>query len=222
MSFCDGLRDYAREVWDNWHSHPFITGIGDGSLDMEKYIYWIKQDYAYLKDYARVFALAGAKARELEDMQDFAKLVDGVLNTEMSLHRSYCSRWGIDVQELDELEKSPTCQGYTDFLVRTGAMETVGITIAALLPCFWGFYEIGTRLRAVGDTTENNPYRDWIEMYSSPEFADLVEWSKRLTEKYALQAGEEERDAMKKAFLISSKYESMFWEMAHILEEWKY
>ena len=222
MSFCDELRYYARDIWDNWHSHPFITGIGDGSLDREKYIYWIKQDYVYLRDYARVFALAGAKARELADMQDFAKLVDGVLNTEMALHRNYCSQFGLDVSELDTLEKSPTCQGYTDFLVRTGAMETVGVTIAALLPCFWGFYEIGTRLRTVGDTSENNPYRAWIEMYSSAEFAKLVKWSKKLTEKYAQNAGAKEKKAMKEAFLISSKYESMFWEMAQVLEEWKY
>jgi thiaminase/transcriptional activator TenA len=222
LSFCHELRDHAKEIWNGWHEHPFIKGIGAGSLDREKYIYWIKQDYVYLKDYARVFALAGAKAKRLEDMQDFARLMDGVLNTEMNLHRNYCSRFEIDVQELDKLEKSPTCQGYTDFLVRTAAVETVGITLAALLPCFWGFYEIGCRLQEVGNTGPDNLYRDWIVMYSSPDFAHLVEWSKNLMERYAAEAGEAERDGMKEAFLISSKYEAMFWEMAHALEEWKY
>ena len=220
MHYRAQLREEARDIWDGWHNHPFISGIKDGSLKRGKFIYWIKQDYLYLQDYARVFALAGAKANNLEDMQSFARLMDGILNTEMSLHRSYCSQFGITAQELDTLEKSPTCQGYTDFLVRTAALEPVGVTVAALLPCFWGFYEIGTRLEAVGNTGEDNPYRDWIAMYSSDEFAKLTEWSKELLEKYARKAGAEERESMKKAFLISSKYESLFWEMAHTLEEW--
>src|SRR5690606_24729445 len=125
MSFCTQLREEAREIWDGWHQHPFIAGIRDGSLEREKFIYWIKQDYLYLQDYARIFALAGAKASRLQDMQSFARLMDGILNTEMSLHRSYCAQFGITAQELETLDKSPTCQGYTDFLVRTAALETV-------------------------------------------------------------------------------------------------
>lgn len=222
MSFCAQLREEAREIWDGWHHHPFIAGIRDGSLEREKFIYWIKQDYLYLQDYARIFALAGAKASRLEDMQSFARLMDGILNTEMSLHRSYCAQFGITAQELETLDKSPTCQGYTDFLVRTAALETVGVTVAALLPCIWGFYEIGTRLQEVGDTSPDNPYRDWIAMYSSAEFAQLSQWSKELMERYAREAGSGEREQMKKAFVISSKYEALFWEMAHTLEEWKY
>jgi thiaminase/transcriptional activator TenA len=222
VSFCAQLREEARDIWDGWHQHPFITGIGDGSLEREKFVYWIKQDYLYLQDYARVMALAGAKANNLADMQSFARLMDGILNTEMDLHRNYCARFGITARELDTLEKVPTCQAYTDFLVRTAALEPVGVTVAALLPCIWGFYEIGTRLQAVGNTGPDNPYRDWIAMYSSPEFARLSQWSKELMEKYAQQAGAGEREQMKKAFLISSKYESLFWEMAHTLEGWKF
>ncbi len=153
-------------------------------------------------------------------MQQFARLMDGVLNTEMNLHRNYCAEFGIRESELEELEKSPTCQGYTDFLVRTAATETLGATMGALLPCFWGFFEIGSQLAEVGDTSEDNPYRYWIEMYSSDDFADLAQWSRELTDELGEEATHAERDAIESAFITSSKYETKFWDMAEQLEEW--
>jgi len=220
LSFSKELRHAATEIWDAWHHHPFIKGIGKGDLEREKFIYWIKQDYLYLIDYSRVFAYAAGRSRKLEHMQYFARLMDGVLNTEMNLHREYCAEFGIKTEELERLEKSPTCQAYTDFLVRTAATESLGVTMGALLPCFWGFYEIGLRLSEVGDTSENNPYRHWIEMYSSQEFEDLADWSRKLTDELGEQVTEEEKKAIKEAFITSSKYETKFWDMAEELEEW--
>jgi len=220
MSFSQELRREADEIWASWHQHPFIKGIGSGNLKREKFVYWIKQDYLYLIDYSRVFAYAAARARKLEHMQHFARLMDGVLNTEMNLHRNYCAEFGIKAEELEELEKSPTCQAYTDFLVRTAATESLGVTVGALLPCFWGFFEIGNRLKEVGDTSEKNPYRHWIEMYSSGEFEDLARWSRELTDELGEEAGPSEKEAIKEAFVTSSRYETRFWDMAQELEEW--
>ncbi len=220
MGFSQTLRSEAADIWDAWHHHPFIVGIGRGDLEREKFIYWIKQDYVYLIDYARAFAYASAKARNLEHMQFFAKLMDGTLNTEMKLHRSYCAEFGINTRELEELDKSPTCQAYTDFLVRTAATETLGVTMGALLPCFWGFFEIGNRLKETGDTSQNNPYHHWIEMYSSDDFKALTQWSKTLTDELGEQANNEEIEAMKKAFIVSSRHETKFWDMAEELETW--
>ena len=220
VKFSKELRREATDIWDAWHHHPFIKGIGRGDLEREKFVFWIKQDYLYLIDYARVFAYAAAKARKLEHMQQFASLLDGVLNTEMQLHRNYCEEFGIKGEELDNLEKSPTCQAYTDFLVRTAAVESLEVTVGALLPCFWGFNEIGLRLKEVGDTSENNPYRQWIEMYSSQEFAELAQWSSELIDEMGEEVCQEEREAMKSAFMISSKYETKFWDMAEQMETW--
>ncbi len=220
MSLSHELRSEAAHIWDGWHQHPFIQGIGSGNLKREKFVYWIKQDYLYLIDYSRVFAYAAARARKIKDMQNFARLLDGVLNTEMSLHRDYCAEFGIKEDELETLEKSPTCQAYTDFLVRIAATESLGVTMGALLPCFWGFFEIGLRLKEVGDTSENNLYRHWIEMYSSDEFEELAIWSRELTDELGKEVSREERNIIKQAFITSSKYETKFWNMAEELEEW--
>ena len=220
MGFSQELRQAAAEIWDAWHEHPFIKGIGSGNLEREKFVYWIKQDYLYLIDYSRAFAHTAARARKLEHMQQFARLMDGVLNTEMNLHRDYCAEFGIKQEELENLEKSPTCQAYTDFLVRTAATESLGVTMGALLPCFWGFYEIGHRLNEVGDTSENNPYRHWIEMYASDDFEDLAQWSKELTDELGEEVTQSEREAIQATFITSSRYETKFWDMAEELETW--
>ncbi|MFW6141273.1 MAG: thiaminase II [Candidatus Saliniplasma sp.] len=218
MTFCDELREEASDIWYAYHEHPFVKGIGDGTLDRDKFQYWLREDYVYLIDYARAFAFAAGKANELEVMQKFAELLDGVLNTEMELHRQYAARFGIFEDELERVEKSPTCQAYTDFLVRTASVGTLPEIIAALVPCFWGFLEIGKRLAETGDTSENNPYRDWIEMYSSDEFQELSDWSKEMMNEMAEEASEGERGRLKEIFVISSRLELEFWDMAYEME----
>ncbi len=221
MSFSEELRKEASEVWEAWHDHPFVKGIGDGRLERDKFEYWIKQDYVYLIDYARVFAFAAGKSDDLKLMQKFAELLDGVVNTEMELHRNYAEQFGISKEELEEVEKSPTCQAYTDFLVRTASTGTTAEIVAALLPCFWGFLEIGERLAEEGDTRDENPYKNWIEMYSSDEFKDLADWSKDLMDQLAKKGGEEKKERLKKIFLTSSRLELKFWDMAYNREDWQ-
>ena len=92
--FADYLHRRAAPIWEAQHHHPFVRGIGDGTLDVEKFKHWVKQDYLYLIDYARLFAMAVAKAPDLETMMKFAELVHAVLNIEMDLHRSYAREWG--------------------------------------------------------------------------------------------------------------------------------
>ena len=220
MGFSEELRQHAAEVWEAFHRHPFVRGIGDGTLPLEQFKYWLKQDYVYLIDYARVFALAAAKAPDLESMSKFAKLLDGTLNTEMSLHRDYAARFSISNQELEETVKSPTTQAYTDFLLATSYSGDMAELLAGLLPCTWGFFEIGSRLKETGDTSESNPYRDWIEMYSSKEFEEFTTWVRELMGRLGGEAASEKKKHLKEIFLTSSRYELAFWEMARVMEGW--
>ena len=214
------LSQYAAKVWEAFHLHPFVRGIGDGTLPLEQFNYWLKQDYVYLIDYARVFALAAAKAPDLESMSRFAALLNGTLNTEMSLHRDYAARFGISHQELEETVKSPTTQAYTDFLLATSYSGDMAEVLAGLLPCTWGFFEIGTRLKETGDTSEDNPYRDWIEMYSSEEFEEFTAWVRKLMDSLGGNAAPEKKERLKEIFVTSSRYELAFWEMARVMEDW--
>ena len=118
LGFTDDIERKALPIRQAILSHPFITGVGDGSLPVENFKHYVKQDYVYLIDYARVLALASAKSPDLETMGWFAGLLDETLNTEMESHRRYCAEFGITRQELDATKPTPTTVAYTSFLLR--------------------------------------------------------------------------------------------------------
>ncbi len=217
--FTDRLYHLAQPVWEAQHSHPFVRGIGDGSLDIEKFKFWVCQDYLFLIDYARLLALAVARAPDLDSMRRFADLVQGTLNVEMNLHRSYAAEFGISTAELEAEEKAPTTRGYTDFLLRVAALDEFSELIAALLPCMWGFSDIGQRLAQDSGPVDDR-YAKWIGMYSSVEFAELAVWCRALVDRVAAGLPDDTLRRMEDAFLTSSRYELLFWEMAWRQERW--
>lgn len=217
--FSDYLRRVADPIWAAQHAHPFVRGIGDGTLPLDRFRCWVRQDYLYLIDYARVFAAGALRAPDLATTTTFAELLHATLKTEMDLHRSYAAEFGITPAELEAERKAPTTQGYTDFLLRVATLGDFDEFAAALLPCMWGFCEIGERLAARGLPGDPR-YAKWIAMYSAPEFAELTRWCRDLVDRLADGASPAARQRMEEAFLTSSRYELAFWEMAWTLEAW--
>jgi len=219
MSFTAELRETAEPVWDATLSHPMVEQLGEGTLDEEPFRYWVRQDYVYLVEYSRVFALGAAGAPDLERMSTFAELLDETLNTEMDLHRSYAAEFGISEAELEATDPSPTTRAYTDFLVRVAAEGSFGDLVATLLPCMWGFNVTGRRLAERG-LPDHEQYAAWVEMYSSEEFTELAEWCKGLMDDVATESTDADRERYRDLFLTSSRYEYMFWDAAWRQEEW--
>ena len=220
MGFSEDMRRECAEIWDTEHNHPLVTGIGDGSLDLEKFRFYMRQDYIYLIDYCRVIALAAAKTQDVEDMGWFAKLLDETLNTEMSLHVSFCEDFGISEEELLATRPSPTTQAYTRHLLQIAFRGCIGEISSSILPCMWGYSEIGQMLYDRGVPTSAPLYARWIEMYNSPEFAELAAWLRGFLDRIAKGCGEAELERMREAFVVSSRYEYMFWDAAWRMEEW--
>jgi thiaminase (transcriptional activator TenA) len=217
--FTDDLRRAAEPIWAAQHAHPFVRGIGDGTLELERFAFWVRQDYLFLIEYARLFGLAAARAPDLETMGRFADLLQATLRTEMELHRGYAREFGIGPEELEREAPAPTTRGYTDFLLRVATTGDYGELAAALLPCMWGFSEIGRRL-AERERPADPRYAAWVAMYADPDFAALAGWCRELVDRLAAGAGPEQRRLMEAAFLTSSRYELAFWEAAYKLESW--
>jgi thiaminase/transcriptional activator TenA len=217
--FTDRLHALAEPIWRAQHDHPFVRAIGDGTVDRLQFEHWVRQDYLFLIEYARLFALASARATDLETMTAFARLTQETLETEMSLHRAYASEFGIDAAELESQAKAPTTQAYTDFLLRTAALGDFAELVAALLPCMWGFSEIGLDLKQRGVPADPLCAK-WVEMYASPEFAELAVWCRGLLDRLAEGLDEARCKRLEDAFLTSSRYELRFWDMAASLERW--
>lgn len=218
-SFSAHLREIADPIWEAQHEHPFVRGIGDGTLDVEKFGHWLRQDYLYLIDYARLFAAGVLKAPDLPTMNTMAEMVHAILHMEMDLHRSYVAEFGITTEDLERETKAPTCQGYTDFLLRTATTGDFAELLAALLPCIWGYAEVGSRLAQRG-MPDDERYARWIGMYASEEFAQLGEWCRDLVDRVASGMPDDARRRMEEAFVTSSRYELAFWEMAWSGERW--
>lgn len=213
MTFSEDLRAGAADVWEAQHAHPFVTGVGDGTLPLDAFRFWVRQDYVFLVEYGRALALAAARAPDLATMRRFAELAHETLGTEMDLHRSYCAELGIAPAQLEAEPMAPTTRAYTDFLVRMAGQGDFAEAAAALLPCMWGFSEVGRRL-ARGPRPADPRYAAWIDMYGSQEFADLAGWCRDVVDRAGEDAGPRTRAAMARAFVASSRYELAFWQMA--------
>jgi thiaminase/transcriptional activator TenA len=219
MSFTATLRETAGPVWEATLEHPMVERLGEGTLEEEPFRYWVRQDYVYLVEYSRMFALGAASAPDLDRMATFAELLDETINTEMGLHREYAAEFGISEAELEATQASPTTRAYTDFLVRVASQGTFGDLVAALLPCMWGFNVTGRRLAERG-VPDHEQYAAWVEMYSSEEFTELAEWCRDLMDEVAKESTEADRERYRELFLTSSHYEYMFWDAAWRQEEW--
>ena len=219
MSFTDELAEIGSPVWDAIVAHPMVEQLGEGTLDEEPFRYWVRQDYVYLVEYARVFAFGAATAPDLDRMGTFAQLLDSTINTEMDLHRAYAADFGVSEAELEATAPSPTTRAYTDFLVRVAATGTFGDLVAALLPCMWGFNETARRLDKRG-RPDHEGYSEWIAMYAGEEFTDLTEWCKELMDDVAADATAAKRERYRDIFRTSARYEYRFWDAAWREEGW--
>lgn len=215
MSNCvsSRLRDAASSVWEECLKHPFVTGIGDGTLAAEKFQYFMLQDYLYLFDYARVFALGVVKARDPELMRTFAANVDIILGGEMKIHRAYMERLGITEERVFAVKPALDNLSYTNYMLSVantgGPMEI----IAAILACSWSYAEIGQALAAIPGAAEHPFYGEWIQGYSSEEYAATNQALIALMDSLAENATEEQIAYLTEIFVNCSRYELGFWDM---------
>ena len=217
MSFIDELSDLGEPHWAAHLQHPFVRGIGDGSLPEATFRRWVLQDYRYLMEYAKVLAWAAAKADTLESMAWYAAALDLTLNTEMELHRQYAARFDIPREDLEAEPMWPTTRAYTTFLVRTATEGTPVDILAALLPCTWEYVFIGRAL-ASGPTPEDPRYADWIQQYADDEFLQALHWLKEEFTRLTQDMGPEDRGRVREIFLTAVGFEKEFWDMCWLGE----
>lgn len=220
-SVSEEMRLACQNDWRKAHeTHPFVVAMGDGTLSLERFQYYMRQDYLFLIDYARVLALAAAKSPSLSSMGHWAALLDETLNSEMELHRGFCADFGITVDELEATEPMPATVAYTDHLLRSAYDGDIEVLSAALLPCQWGYDEIGRTLAAAGKAPEHSFHARWIEGYNSPEYQQMTTWLRQFVDELGAASTDAQRKRMLDVFRESTKYEYLFWEAAWNLEQW--
>ncbi len=220
MKFSQRLYEKVLPIWERNHAHPFVQGMGEGTLEKEKFRFYMVQDYLYLIEYAKVFALGAVKATDLHTMGRFAALLHSTLNEEMELHRQYAKRFGITAQELEEAKPSPTTLAYTHYMLHVSQNGTLAELVSALLPCMWSYWEIGKELSKQNGASDHEFYGEWITMYASSEFGQLATWCIDLMDDLAEGKPETELCKLEEIFLNTTRFEYMFWDMAYHESMW--
>ena len=213
MLFTDTLYEKTRDIQESILNHPFPRGIGDGTLPMDSFKYFIEQDYLFLIDYSRILGLAAIKAPDRHTMKAFSELLHETISTEMELHIQFCGRLGISENHLSKIVRAEPTAAYTNFLLRTGYEGSYEEIVAALLPCMATYSDIGLRLKSKALTGIPEEYQEWISMYSSDEFKELARWITDLINVIGESAGESSLRDMILAYKSSCVHELNFWTM---------
>lgn len=208
------LRREADPIWRKIFDHPFLKELQEGTLPLEKFRYYLEQDYLYLEGFARAVALALSKAPTSRDLELLSRRL--ITPIERPLHQKLMSRVGLSVEDAEKAAHAPTNLAYINHMMGTAAMGGLGRTAAALLPCPWAYHEIGSLLRPV----EHPVYSHWASPYSEGLLEESVSAWRATLDREAARAGPVEIQAIRQAFLTSSRYEYLFWDMAYGEERW--
>ncbi len=197
---------------------PFNTELTAGTLSRERFQGYIVQDALYLGQYSRVLAIAGVKGPDGATLQAFGRCALEAVAVEQALHERYLKEFGVDPAYLADAEPSPDCLGYTSFLLATAYHDPWEVLVAALLPCFWIYWDVGTRIAKRAGAA--NPYRAWIDTYADEGFGEAVRTVIDITDRAASATTPAVQSRMMTAFVRCTQYEWLFWDGAYQLRTW--
>ena len=218
-------KDFTTQLWEEVTSiyqailkHPFVSGLTDGSLSEDRFRFYTIQDALYLRDFAKALAAAAASAPRDEWTEFLAAHARDTLVVERALHDSFFGDWDLTPEQVYATPIAPTNLAYTSYLLRVAHGGSFEEAVAALLPCDWIYIQVGGEL--VKEGSPNALYQRWIDTYASEEFRDIVQQFIDMVDDAAEDASEARREKMRHHFVIASRYEWMFWDMAWQEETW--
>ena len=215
MTTVERLLEATKEIWESYNEHPFVKGIEDGTLDKEKFRYYIIQDFLYLEDYAKSFAIGIAKARSIETTQIFSGYINLLTGSEMNIHHGYMGKFGVSQEEVDNTPRALDNLSYTSYMLRVAYEEGEAEILTAILSCAYSYELIAKKM------VKNNPacvnhdfYGEWISGYAGEEYASgnvvLIDALNKLTENYT----EQQLKHLTDIFVACSRYEYLFWDFS--------
>ena len=195
--------------------HDFVVDMMQATLDKDIFGFYVNQDSLYLSEYKKSLVTVGTKCHRPEETQFFYESATGIIHVEDALHKEFLE------DKYRSSTPSPTCELYNSYLARIVNHASIEVGIAAVLPCFTIYKEVGDYILANQKKDSYNPYQSWIDTYASEEFATAVEQAVTIANRYALTASPENLAKMEEVFIKTSQLEWMFWDSAYKQEAWK-
>jgi thiaminase (transcriptional activator TenA) len=216
---------FSDEAWQRTaslrlaiHKLPFNTELAAGSLSRDRFQTYIIQDAIYLGQFSRALAISAAKAPDTATMQSFAQNALGAIAVEQALHGRYLPDFGVDPIGIADAEPSPDCLAYTSYLIAAAYHEPWEVLVAALLPCFWLYWDVGCAIAR--GASPQNPYRAWIDTYADERFGEAVRTVIATADRAAAATAGATRAKMLAAFVRACQYEWLFWDGAYRSRDW--
>lgn len=209
------LENSCHNEWRAYIEHSFVKQLGDATLAPEAFQHYLKQDYLFLIQFARAYALAAYKSPTLSDLRHAKEGLQAIVDVELDLHISYCKEWGISEQELANLPEARATLAYTRYVLDTGNRGDLLDLHVALSPCMVGYGEIANWLNSRPDTIrgDGNPYDAWIAMYESDEFQDAMQAEIRWLDERLAEVSPSRFEQLTRIFSDATRLEIDFWEM---------
>jgi thiaminase/transcriptional activator TenA len=214
MKFTDKLWKHNLPVYEAILGHPFNRELAEGILSIERFVFYLQQDSLYLVDFCRSLSILAGLSPDPGTMSDFLRLTDAVITSERGMQDEFFKIYGIQTPQSGQ---SPTCLAYTNYLLATATARSYAEAVAAVLPCFWIYREVGKHI--FKNALRGNPYRKWIDTYASEEFFASVDKAIELTDA-AAGAFALLQPKMEEAFEKAIRFEWMFWDSAYRREAW--
>ena len=214
MSFFERLKTEASAEWRAYTEHPFTAGLADGTLPEAAFRHYLVQDYLFLIEFARAYALAVYKSIQLADMREAASGLSAILDVEMNLHVKLCAGWGLSPRDLEQAPSAAETLAYTRYVLDAGMRGDLLSLKVALAPCVIGYAEIATRLAETDACAPTNPYQVWIDEYAGAPYQEVAAKARahldHLAALYVTPGREAELIAI---FKEATRLETDFWEM---------
>ena len=215
MKLSEILYNSVADIWNSYNEHPFVKGMENGDLDLEKFKYYMIQDYLYLLDYSKIFALGVVKAQDEETMRIFAGLVNSTLNCETSIHKKYMERLNITKEEVEDAEMSLANTSYTNYMLWVSQNGDILDLAVSVLSCSWSYKVIADKINNNEKAKENEFFGEWIKGYIAEEYAEENQKIIDLVDRLGEGCSNKKIEYLKTIFINCSKYEYMFWDMAY-------
>lgn len=218
MSFTAEIWQKNAALFETIRTMPFNQELAAGTLSQERFRHYMIQDAHYLIAFGRALAVAAAKADNTDEIVQFANGAHTAIIVERSLHADFMEQFNVNPATFAATPLSPATHHYSSYLIATAWSASYPVALAALLPCFWIYAEIGRDILA--RAARNNPYDAWIATYAGEEFHAAVRAVIATVDRVASVASAETRRDMHIAYAHAAKLEWMFWDSAYRLEQW--
>lgn len=219
MKLSEKLYLSAKEIWDSYYEHPFIKGIGEGSLGINKFKYYMIQDYLYLLDYTKVFALGVIKSKDESNMKIFAELVHSTIGGEMNIHKTYMKRLKITEEDIKDAKQSLVNVSYTNYMLWVSQNGGLLDLAVAVLSCSWSYKMIADKVNEIPDAINHEFYGEWIKGYVSKEYDEANNKIINMVDELGESCSEDEISNLINIFINCSRYEYEFWNMAYEMKQ---